>query len=246
MTSRGGQTPPGRAGRGAVGRHSFLSSYSAESLGLGLGDHPGRFDRHVADRSVAAVGFDFADLFDDGQAGRVGRLAEGRVLAIEVGVAVEADKELRAGRVWVGGAGHRQHARLVRRGVEFSLDFVAGVSRPRAEGAAALDHEAADDPMKKDAVVEADLRQPNHVLDVAGSGLTVEIEQDLAQRGIELDLVAVLVEVDFLNSGVDVGFTVAGHGGSYSVAEGFRASLSSCAAPSEIVWFVGRGSLSAP
>ena len=89
-------------------------------------------------------------------------LAEGGVLAVEkLGVAV-ADEKLAAGRVGVGRARHRDDAAHVGLGVELGLDLVAGAAGAGhaglarlGVGAAALDHEALDDAVKRGAVIEA-------------------------------------------------------------------------------------------
>ena len=47
-------------------------------------DHAGRLDRHVADRAVFPFSLRFADLTDDSKARLVGRLAEGRVLPVQM------------------------------------------------------------------------------------------------------------------------------------------------------------------
>jgi hypothetical protein len=66
--------------------------------------------------------------------------------------------------------------------------------------------------VKDDAVVIADVRQPDHVLAMAGRDVGFQIEHDLAHRRVELDLVVVLREVNVLNGGVYFGFAVLGHG----------------------------------
>ena len=69
----------------------------------------------------------------------------------------EADEELRARRVGIVAARHRQDARHVRRVVELRLDIIAAAAVAGPLRAAALDHEAVDDAMEDQIVVEADL-----------------------------------------------------------------------------------------
>ena len=95
------------------------------------------------------------DRVDDLAAGAVGDLAEDRVLAVEVRRRADGDEELRA--VGAGaGVGHRQQVRLVelQLGVELVGELVARAAGAGAQRVAALDHEAADDPVEDRAVVE--------------------------------------------------------------------------------------------
>ena len=86
---------------------------------------------------------------------RVDDLAEDGVLAVQVRGLAYRDEELRA----VGSrarVGHRQQVGLVelQLGVELVGELVARAAAAGAGGVAALDHEAADDPVEDHAVVE--------------------------------------------------------------------------------------------
>src|SRR5690606_14081229 len=84
-------------------------------------------------------------------------LAEYRVLAIQPRAGDVRDEELAAvGRG--AGIGHGQHATLVREPrVDFVLEAIARATCAGAAGAATLDHEVGNLPMKRQAVVEAAL-----------------------------------------------------------------------------------------
>src|SRR5690606_18433992 len=83
-------------------------------------------------------------------------LAPDRVLAVEEAGIVEADEELAVGAVRVRGAGHGADAAHVRLGREFLLQVrLRGARGAGAGRVAALGHEARDDAVEDDAVVEA-------------------------------------------------------------------------------------------
>ena len=159
-------------------------------------------DLHVLFRAITGAGRDAADFEHDVEARLIGGLAEDGVLPVEMRDAAEADEELRASRIRIVRAGHREHARLVQLGVELLLDRVAGPTGTVAERAADLDHAARDDSVEDDAVVETEFGQADQVLRVSGSDGVRNIEQDFAHRGLELDLIGVLVEVHVLQSGI--------------------------------------------
>src|SRR5690606_2587408 len=112
---------------------------------LWLFDDRGLGDSHRLHGAILTARLHGADLPYDGQAVGVGGLAEGGVLVVEMRHLLEADEELRAGRVGVIGASHREDARLVRGAIELGLDGVAGAAGAGAFRAATLDHEALDD-----------------------------------------------------------------------------------------------------
>src|SRR5690349_14955974 len=94
-------------------------------------------------------------------------LSPHRILAIEEPRVVEADEELAVGAVGIGGPRHRRRAPDVRLAAELSLE----VGKLRAARAgprriAALGHEAGDDAMKHDAVVEAAVGELGDARDV--------------------------------------------------------------------------------
>ncbi len=74
-----------------------------------------------------------------------------------------------------------------------------------------MDHEAIDDAVKADAVVEPDLGQPEHVLDVARGDFGPEVEQDLALGGVEFELIGLFAEIDVGLSGGDFCLAISGH-----------------------------------
>ena len=86
-------------------------------------------------------------------------LAEGGVLAVQMlGIGVH-DEELAASGIGGGGTGHAEHASLVLQVVldaveeKLALDAIAGAAHPSTFGAAALNHEAGDDPVEDQAVI---------------------------------------------------------------------------------------------
>ena len=112
------------------------------------------------DRTVVATRRHRGDLVDDLAGRLVGDLAEDRVLAVQV--------RGRAPRVMknceplvplahaLAGVRHRQQVGLVedQLGVDLVVERVAGAAGAGAQRAAALDHEAVDDPVEAEAVVE--------------------------------------------------------------------------------------------
>ena len=64
----------------------------------------------------------------------------------------------------------------MRRSVELSFDVIARATGARSFGAAPLDHESFDDPVKDQPIVESTLGQAQEVFDVAGRHLGQELE----------------------------------------------------------------------
>src|SRR5208282_3333096 len=92
---------------------------------------------------------------------------------------VEADEELRIGRIRILGAGHRYRAAHVRLSVEFRLEVrIFRSARPGPVWAARLGHEAVDHPVKDDAVVEALGDQLLDVVDMARREGGVHFDDD--------------------------------------------------------------------
>ena len=108
-------------------------------------------------------------------------LAEGGVSAVQVGSLLHHDEELASGGVRPHGAGHGQHATVVGQIVletvlgKLTLDGVAGAADADALGVAALNHEAGNDTVENEAVVEALLHQRDEVVDGVGSHLGVQL-----------------------------------------------------------------------
>ena len=154
----GGSRPPGRRpGADRRGRRSVPSPTAGSRHGGQASRRSTTTDSMTTSstgRSIAPVGT-VGDLVDDRAAGAVGDLAEDRVPPVEVRRRADGDEELRA----VGaraGVGHGQQVRPVelQLGVELVAELVARAAGAGAQRVAALDHEAADDPVEDRAVVE--------------------------------------------------------------------------------------------
>ncbi len=65
------------------------------------------------------------------------------------------------------------------RGVELGLDRVTRPTGPGAVGATALDHEPINDSVKRYAIVEADLGEPDQILTVTGRNFREQVEEIL-------------------------------------------------------------------
>ena len=91
------------------------------------------------------------------------------------------DEELAARGVGRLRTRHGDHAALVAEVVlhavelELALDAVAGAAHAVAVGTAALDHEAGDDPVEDQAVIEALIGQRDEVVDRVGGFLGVQL-----------------------------------------------------------------------
>ena len=115
------------------------------------------------------------------------KFTEGCVLLVEeLGVTV-ADEELAAGRVRARRAGHRDDAAHMRLGIELGLHLVAGIARAGdALGsglgvrAAALHHEALDDPVKGRAIIETLAGQPLEIFNSLRRDVAPEGEREVA------------------------------------------------------------------
>ena len=97
------------------------------------------------------------------------------------------DEELAAGGIRVHGPGHGDDAAAVLEGVlgkavvaELAFDLIAGAADADSLRAAALDHEAGDDPVEDEAVVEALIHQVFKVVDRVGSVFGQQFDLDLA------------------------------------------------------------------
>ena len=123
-----------------------------------------------------------------------GNLAEGGVLAVQVGGNLVHDEELAAGGVGSHGAGHGQHAAVMLEvileviGGELTLDGVAGAAGAGALGAAALDHKAGDDAVEGQTVVVTLLNQGDKVVDGVWGDFGVQLGLDGAGLGAEVGL----------------------------------------------------------
>ena len=110
--------------------------------------------------------------------------AKGGVLAVQMGGRLMHDKELGAGAVRVHGAGHGQNAPLVGQHVfhavheELALDGLFRAAGAVAQRVAALDHEAADDAVEGEAVVELLVDQVHKIFHGDGSHVRIELGHD--------------------------------------------------------------------
>ena len=117
-------------------------------------------------------------------------------------VVLHVDEELGGGRVGVRGARHGDGAAFVLQAVlRLVLDrFAGGGLHHVGHEAAALDHEAGDDPVEDQAVVEAVL----HVLPEVGAGdgslLLVQFDEDVAQVGGQFHFAHCLSSMRFTDS----------------------------------------------
>src|SRR5687768_16007491 len=108
-------------------------------------------------------------------------LAPDGVLIVEEARVVEADEELAVRAVGVLSAGHRADAADVRLTTEFRLQVrKVGAAGAAARRVAALGHEAGDHAMKRNAVVEAALRQLLDPLDMARGQVRAKLDDDFA------------------------------------------------------------------
>ncbi len=121
---------------------------------------------------------------------------EDRVRAVQPRCGVEGDEELRAVRAGPG-VGHRQEASLVEGEVRDYLvvEPVAGPARAGPRRVAGLGHEALDDPMERDAVVEAVEGEEHEVVHRRGRPVLVEVEDQIAlARAQDGDVVQALFQ----------------------------------------------------
>ena len=91
------------------------------------------------------------------------------------------DEELAAGGVGRGGTSHAQHAPLVLEVIlhtveeELALDAVAGTAHAGSFGAAALNHEAGDNPVENQAVVIVVIAQVDEIGNALGCFFGVQL-----------------------------------------------------------------------
>src|SRR5437588_734993 len=127
------------------------------------------------------------DLLDDAHA--AGDAAERRVLAVQEVGRAQHDVDLAAGRVRIVGSRHAEHAAIERPLVELGLDRVArptaahlGIVQRQGLGLRIpeLNHEVRLHAVHALAIVELLARELHEVLDVSGSVLAPELQDDLA------------------------------------------------------------------
>src|SRR5260221_7563976 len=116
-----------------------------------------------------------------------GDLAPDRVFAVEEGRRREADEELAVGAVRVVGARHRDGAANVLFLAELGGELLSGAAGAGALGIAGLRHEAVDDAVEDDAVVEAVARQLLDPRDGLRREIGAHFDDDAAGRHVEVE-----------------------------------------------------------
>ena len=198
----------------------ILKSESAVGVGelLGLGEHfavgvhGDGGDFLLCNGAVLGAGFDTGDGIHHVHAGRY--LAEGGVLAVQVlGIGMH-DEELAARGVGRRGTGHAEDTPLMLQVVlhaveeELALDAVAGAAHAGALGAAALNHEAGDDPVEDQAVIVIVVTQVDEVVNALGGLVGVQLALDNAAR-LHRDLKSRIHLISLLHSPVDLALGIA-------------------------------------
>src|SRR6185312_16430205 len=100
--------------------------------------------------------------------------------AVEEGGRREADEELAVGTVGTLRARHRAGAARMLAGIELGLELAAGAAGAVAARIAGLRHEAVDDAVKDDAVIETLARQLLDARDMVGREIGSELDDDAA------------------------------------------------------------------
>ena len=132
--------------------------------------------------AVIAVGFHGGNGIHCIHAG--GHLAKSGVLAVQVLGILVHDEKLGTSGVGGGGTGHAENAPLVLQIIleaveeKFALDAVAGAAHAGTFGAAALNHEAGNDPVEDQAVIVVVVAQVDEVVDALGCGFGVQLAFD--------------------------------------------------------------------
>src|SRR6516164_8199559 len=114
-----------------------------------------------------------------------GHLAPDGILAIEKRRLCEADEKLAVGGIRRLRPRHRYGAAAVGLFVELRLELPAGAAGAGAMGTASLRHEALDDAVKRDAIVEALAHQFLDARDMAGGEVRPHQNDDLALGGVQ-------------------------------------------------------------
>src|SRR5262245_34333326 len=108
-----------------------------------------------------------------------------RVLVVEEARVVEADEELAVAGIRVLRARHRDGAAHMRLAIELGLELPAGAAGAGALRTAGLRHEAVDDAVEDDAVVEAIAHQLLDARDMSGRELRPHLNDHPALGGFE-------------------------------------------------------------
>src|SRR5260221_2747022 len=118
-----------------------------------------------------------------------GDLAPDRVFAVEEGRRREADEELAVGAVGVVGARHRDGAADVLLLAELGGQLLSRAAGAGALGIAGLCHEAVDDAVEDDAVIEATARQLLDPRDGLGREIGAQFDDDSPGGDVEVESV---------------------------------------------------------
>ena len=164
-----------------------------------------RGDNDVLHRTVTRIGLNGGDRVDNGTGGLVGDGTEDRVLALKPLCGGGGDEELRA----VGsltqaatGVGHGQDVGSGegQRGIDLIVEDITRATGAGAQWVTALNHEAGDDTMEDDIVVQGCMGllagarvspcllaggQPREVGDGLRRLLGVELQADIAEVGVK-------------------------------------------------------------
>ena len=180
------ESPHGCANRFAATAKSEPPVGIRQLLGLRIGFPVGVYgdgsDLLLCHRPVVGAGLGGGDGIHHIHAGS--DLAKGGILAVQMLGILMHDEELAACGVGRRGAGHAQHASFVLQFIlhtveeELALDAVAGAAHAGAVGAAALDHEAGNDPVEDQAVIEVMIAQIDEIIDALGGLIGVQLTLD--------------------------------------------------------------------
>ncbi len=175
-----------------------------------LGDHTPTRNLDILEGTIVRIRLDRADTQDGLEAFRVGRLAECRVLSIEVRHPIQADEDLGTGGIGIAGACHRQDARFVKVLIELGRDGIPWTARAGSLRAADLQHESGNDAMHDDAVVKPDASQTDQVPTMSRGHIGPEVQTNGPHRRLKLDGVCVVVEIHIGQGGIHFS-TAIGH-----------------------------------
>lgn len=158
---------------------------NAFGLFRGFVDQDGLGDDDGFQGFVAAIFRTAGDFIDDVHAFK--DFAKGGILAIQEQIVGVADEELAAGGIRMHAAGHGNDAAFMAEGIiesiaaEFAFDGIARSTGADAIGVAALDHEALDDAVERQAIIKAFRDEICEVFRGVGGGFVIELDFDVAQ-----------------------------------------------------------------
>jgi hypothetical protein len=109
------------------------------------------------------------------------------MMAVQPGGSIQGDEELAASGVGAGiGHGQDPFPAVSQAGTEFVVDGVARAAHAGAGGIPALDHEAVDDPVENDPVIESLLHQLPEVPGGFGSLVLKQLRSKISQIRMEM------------------------------------------------------------